>query len=272
MAQVDLDRPAYEDAMLSDADLERYARQVIIPHIGEDGQERLLGARVLVVGAGGLGAPVILYLAAAGIGHITIIDDDMVSHTDLNRQIIYRDKDVGNAKAKLAAQAANTINPNIQVSHLVARLTKGNAKSLVAVHDVIVDCSDNASTRYLLGDCAHHQGRTLVFGGAVRMEGQLAVFQSSVAGHVGTACYRCVFPSMPDAKQAPGCSEAGILGAVTGIVGSLQALETVKLCMGQDSSLTGSLLLIEAGQTEFMKITTAPRKGCSCCGTDQETG
>ena len=137
---------------------------------------------------------------------------------------------------------------------------------------MIVDCSDNASTRYLLGDCAHHQGRTLVFGGAVRMEGQLAVFQSSVAGHVGTACYRCVFPSMPDAKQAPGCSEAGILGAVTGIVGSLQALETVKLCMGQDSGLTGSLLLIEAGQTEFMKIATAPRKDCSCCGADQTVG
>ena len=258
--------------MLSDADLERYARQVIMPHIGEDGQERLLAAKVLVVGAGGLGAPVILYLAAAGIGHITIIDGDMVSRTDLNRQIIYRDADIGSAKAQLAAQAANAINPHIQVSHLVTRLTKGNVKNLVAAHDVIVDCSDNADTRYLLGDSAHHQGRKLVFGGAVRSEGELAVFQSSIAGHVGTACYRCLFPSMPDAKQAPGCSEAGILGAVTGIIGSLQALETVKLCMGQDSVLTGSLLLIEAGQTEFIKIATAPRKDCSCCGADQAAG
>jgi len=272
VARVDLDQLAYEDPMLSDADLERYARQVIMPHMGEDGQERLLAAKVLVVGAGGLGAPVILYLAAAGIGHITIIDDDKVSRTDLNRQIIYRDADIGSAKAQLAAQAAKAINPDIQVSHLVTRINKGNVKNLVAAHDVIVDCSDNADTRYLLGDCAHHQGRTLVFGGAVRMEGQLAVFQSSVAGHVGTACYRCVFPSMPDAKQAPGCSEAGILGAVTGIVGSLQALETIKLCMGQDSTLTGSLLLIEAGQTEFMKIATAPRKDCSCCGGDQADG
>lgn len=258
--------------MLNDADLERYARQVIMPHVGEDGQEKLLGAKVLVVGAGGLGAPVIFYLAAAGIGHITIIDDDMVSRTDLNRQIIYREEDVGRAKAQLAAKAAQAINTDIQISHLVTRLTKGNVKNLVTAHDVVVDCSDNAATRYLLGDSAHHYERTLVFGGAVRMEGQLAVFQSSVAGHAGTACYRCVFPSMPDAKQAPGCSEAGILGPVTGIVGSLQALETVKLCMGHDSGLTGSLLLIEAGQTDFMKIATAPRNDCSCCGNKQAAG
>ena len=133
--------------MLSDADLERYARQVIMPHIGENGQERLLAAKVLVAGAGGLGAPVILYLAAAGIGHITIIDDDTVSRTDLNRQIIYGDADIGSAKAQLAAQAANAINPHIQVSHLITRLTKGNVINLVAAHDVIVDCSDNADTR-----------------------------------------------------------------------------------------------------------------------------
>ena len=146
--------------MLSDAELERYARLVVMPHIGEDGQERLLDAKVLVVGAGGLGAPVIPYLAAAGIGHITIIDDDTLSRTDLNRQIIYRDADVGSAKAQLAAQAANAINPQIQVSHLVTRLTKGNVKNLVAAHDVIVDCSANADTRYLLGDSAHQEGRS----------------------------------------------------------------------------------------------------------------
>jgi len=252
--------------MLSDAELERYARQVIMPAIGEDGQKKLLGAKVLVVGAGGLGAPVILYLAAAGIGHITIIDDDLLSRTDLNRQIIYRDEDVGTAKAQLAAKAAKAVNPDIQISHLVTRLTNGNVRHLINAHDVIVDCSDNAATRYLLGDGAHAGERPLVFGGAVRMEGQLSVFQSSVRGHYGTPCYRCVFPAMPDAKQAPGCSEAGILGPVTGLVGSLQALETIKLCLGQDSSLTGSLLLIEAGNTQFMTIATAPRPDCDCCG------
>ena len=263
-----LDQPVFERPMLSDSDLERYARQVIMPSIGEDGQEQLLAAKVLIVGAGGLGAPVILYLAAAGIGHITIIDDDLVSRSDLNRQIIYREKDVGGSKAQLAAKAAQSINPQIQISHLVTRLTPGNVRRLVAAHDVIVDCSDNAETRYLLGDAAHHNARPLVFGGAVRMEGQIAVFQSSVPGYTGTACYRCVFPAMPDAKQAPGCSEAGILGPVTGLVGSLQALETIKLCLHQDSSLTGSLLLIEAGHTEFMKIATSARQDCSCCGTN----
>jgi molybdopterin/thiamine biosynthesis adenylyltransferase len=252
--------------MLTDAELERYARQVIMPDIGEEGQEKLLAARILVVGAGGLGAPVIFYLAAAGIGHITIIDDDHVSRTDLNRQIIYRDDDVGAAKAQLAASAAKAINPDVQISHLVMRVTAGNAGKLVSAHDLVVDCSDNAETRYLLGDSAHHCQRPLVFGGAVRMEGQVSVFQSSVAGQLGTACYRCVFPAMPDAKQAPGCSEAGILGPVAGIVGTLQALEAIKLCLGQDSALTGSLLLIEAGQTQFMQIATSPRRDCTCCG------
>ena len=237
-----------------------------MPHIGEDGQERLLEAKVLVVGAGGLGAPVIAYLAAAGIGHITIMDDDKLSRTDLNRQIIYADKNVGDSKAKQATKAAQSINPDIQVSYLATRLTRGNAPRLINAHDVVVDCSDNANTRYLIGDTAHQCARPLVFGGAVRMEGQIAVFQSNVSGHVDTACYRCVFPAMPNAKQAPGCSEAGILGPVTGIVGSLQALETVKLCLGHESQLTGFLLLIEAGQAEFIKIATSRRTDCSCCG------
>ena len=264
-----MDPLVYEGQMLSDTDLERYARQVIMPPIGEDGQKKLLASKVLVVGAGGLGAPVILYLAAAGIGYITIVDDDQVSRSDLNRQIIYKNEDIGSDKAKVAAKAALLVNPGIQTSNIVTRLNRANAHRLVTAHDIIIDCSDNADTRYLLGDTAHHNRRPLVFGGAVRMEGQLAVFQSSVPPYVGTACYRCVFPSIPDKKQAPGCSEAGILGPVTGIIGSLQALETIKLCLGQDSSLTGSLLLIEAGTAEFVRITTAPRQDCSCCSADR---
>ncbi len=255
--------------MLSDKQLERYARQVIMQNIGEDGQEKLLRAKVLVVGAGGLGAPVILYLAASGIGRITIIDDDYVSRTDLNRQIIYRDEDVGVAKAQLAATAAKAINPDIEISHLVTRVTAGNAQKLVGAHDLVVDCSDNSETRYFLGDSAHYCRRPLVFGGAARMEGQVSVFQSNVIGHKGTPCYRCIFPSMPNAKQATGCSEIGILGPVTGIIGSIQALETIKLCLGQGSSLTGSLLLIDASQTQFMSITTSARQNCSCCGQNK---
>ena len=252
--------------MLNDDDLERYARQAIMPAIGEDGQERLLAARVLVVGAGGLGAPVIMYLAAAGVGTITIIDDDDVSRTDLNRQVIYKDSDVGRSKSRQAAQAASAINPAIHISQLGLRLGSGNAAQLVNAHDVVIDCTDNADARYLLGDTAHACGKPLVFGGAVRMEGQVSVFQSSVKGHSGSPCYRCVFPAMPDAKQAPGCSEAGILGPVAGLVGTLQALEAIKLILGEPRTLTGRLLLIEAAGSDFMEIQTVTRLDCACCG------
>ena len=150
--------------MLNDKDLERYARQVIMPTIGEDGQKSLLAARVLVVGAGGLGAPVILYLAAAGIGSITIIDDDHISRSDLNRQIIYRDSDVQSSKSRNAAIAASALNPDIDVSYHTAQLSSGNVEQLVTAHDIVIDCTDNADTRYLLGDAAHHCSRPLVFG------------------------------------------------------------------------------------------------------------
>ena len=251
--------------MLNDKDLERYARQAIMPAIGEDGQEKLLAARVLVVGAGGLGSPVILYLAAAGIGTLTIIDDDDISRSDLNRQIIYRDDDVGSSKSCYAANAASALNPDINISQLAVRLNSGNVEQLVTSHDVVIDCTDNAKTRYLIGDAAHHCSRPLVFGGAVRMEGQISVFQSSVKGHFGSPCYRCVFPSMPDAKQAPGCSEAGVLGPVVGLVGTLQALETIKLILGHPRTLTGRLLLIEGTGSDFIEIQTVARLDCSCC-------
>ena len=252
--------------MLDDRDLERYARQAIMPAVGEEGQEKLLAARVLVVGAGGLGSPVILYLAAAGIGTITVVDDDKISRSDLNRQIIYQDGDVGSSKSLHAAKAASTLNPDINITQLAVRLDSSNIEQLVTSHDVVIDCTDNAETRYLMGDAAHHCGRPLVFGGAVRMEGQISVFQSSVKGHNGSPCYRCVFPSMPNAKQAPGCSEAGILGPVVGLVGTLQALETIKLILGQPRTLTGRLLLIEGTGSDFTEIQTGARLDCSCCG------
>ena len=133
-------------------------------------------------------------------------------------------------------------------------------------HDIVIDCTDNAETRYLIGDAAHLCGRPLVFGGAVRMEGQVSVFQSSVEGHFGSPCYRCVFPSMPNEKQAPGCSEAGILGPVVGLVGTLQALEAIKLILGQSKTLTGRLLLIEGTGSDFIEIKTVARRDCNCCG------
>ena len=252
--------------MLSDRDLERYARQVIMPDIGEAGQEALLAAKVLVVGAGGLGAPAMLYLASAGVGNITIIDDDIVSRSDLNRQIIYQTQDIGCQKNKQAAAAAKKLNPDIKLSTLPVRATIGNIRKLVAAHDVIVDCSDNVETRYLLGDTAHREKTPLVFGGAVRTEGQIAVFQSGIAGFEDSPCFRCVFPAMPDANQAPGCSEAGILGPVTGVIGSMQALEVIKLITGMGNNLTGQLILFDGFNGNIMQITTRKRSECICCG------
>ncbi len=252
--------------MLNDADLERYARQVIMPDIGEAGQEALLAAKVLVVGAGGLGSPAVLYLASAGVGNITIIDDDMVSRSDLNRQIIYQTQDIGNQKVKQALAAAKNLNPDIKLSTLPVRATIGNIRKLVAAHDVIVDCSDNVETRYLLGDTAHREKTPLVFGGAVRTEGQIAVFQSGVDGFEESPCFRCVFPAMPDTSQAPGCSEAGILGPVTGVIGSMQALEVIKLVTGIGSSLTGRLILFDGLNGSIMDIATKKRSTCMCCG------
>ena len=167
-------------------------------------KKKLLAARVLVVGAGGLGAPVILYLAAAGIGTLTIVDDDHISRSDLNRQIIYRDGDVGSSKSHHAANAASALNPDIHISQLAVRLNSGNVEQLVTSHDVVIDCTDNAETRYLIGDAAHHCGRPLVFGGAVRMEGQVSVFQSSVKGHFGSPAIAVFFHQcpMPNKRRA----------------------------------------------------------------------
>jgi molybdopterin/thiamine biosynthesis adenylyltransferase len=255
--------------MLNDDDLERYARQVIMPDMGEAGQEALLAGKVLVVGAGGLGAPAIFYLAAAGVGTITIIDMDNVSRTDLNRQIIYTTADVGMTKVARAAAAAAALNPDITIQSHAERLGMNNVDALLQAHDVVLDCSDNIETRFLLGDAAHRNAKPLVFGGAVRSEGQVAVFQSNCPGFEDTACFRCVFPEMPDASQAPGCSEAGILGPVTGIIGSMQALEAIKLLSGIGSSLTGRLQLFDGSHGSFMEITTARRQDCTFCGNQK---
>lgn len=253
--------------MLSDENLERYARHAIMPDIGEEGQERLLAARVLVVGAGGLGSPAMLYLAAAGIGHITIIDPEKVELSNLNRQVLHTTASIGTAKAEQAAATVGALNPAIAVTARVERLDAGNIDWLLASHDVVVDCSDNVETRYLVGDAAHRNGTPLVFGGAVRMEGQLAVFHSGNEAGPDSPCYRCVFPEMPDAQQAPGCSEAGILGPVTGVIGTLQALATIRLILGLGAPQAGRLLLFDGRGGGFMEISTSRRADCATCST-----
>ena len=252
--------------MLRDEDLERYARQAIMPDIGEEGQERLLASRMLVVGAGGLGSPVMLYLAAAGVGHLTVMDGEAVELSNLNRQILHTTASIGSQKVARAAAAVAALNPGIAVTQLATRLEDDNVDDLLAAHDVVIDCSDNIDTRYRVGDAAHRTGTPLVFGGAVRTEGQLSVFHSGPGGDAGTPCYRCVFPEMPDARQAPGCSEAGILGPITGVIGTLQALAAVRLVLGIGGSQTGKLTLFDGRHGSFMEITTARRDGCGCCG------
>jgi len=249
--------------MLNDADLERYARQVVMPDVGEDGQERLLAARMLVVGAGGLGSPVIFYLAAAGVGHITILDDETVELTNLNRQILHTTASIGASKVDQAVAAATALNPGIEITPRRERLDAGNVETLLASHDLVIDCSDNVETRYLLGDAAWRTRTPLVFGGAVRSEGQLAVFHTDTPD---SPCFRCVFPDMPDAQQAPGCSEAGILGPVTGVIGTLQALEAVNWVLKIGGKQTGRLTLFDARGGGFMEIMTARRVDCATCG------
>ena len=250
--------------MLSDENLERYARQVIMPQVGEDGQERLLAARALVVGAGGLGSPVILYLAAAGIGTITILDDERVELTNLNRQIAHTTASIGTPKVEQAAAAARALNPAITITGQPERLDDDNVDRLLETHDLVIDCSDNVETRYRLGDASHRTATPLVFGGAVRSEGQLALLDSG--RDPSSPCFRCVFPDMPDAQQAPGCSEAGILGPVTGVIGTLQALTAVTLLLGTGGTQTGKLLLFDGPGAGFMEIRTSRRAGCATCG------
>ena len=251
--------------MLSDENLERYARQAIMPDIGEEGQERLLESRVLVVGAGGLGSPAIFYLAAAGVGNLTIMDGESVDLTNLNRQILHTTASIGSPKVTQAAATVAALNPGVNVTPLAKRLENDNVEALLTAHDVVIDCSDNVDTRYRLGDAAHRTGTPLVFGGAVRTEGQLSVFHSRAGAEEDSPCYRCVFPDMPDAMQAPGCSEAGILGPVTGVIGTMQALAAVRLVLGIGGRQTGKLLLFDGRYGSFMEISTSRRAGCACC-------
>ena len=252
--------------MLSDENLERYARQAIMPDIGEEGQERLLESRILVVGAGGLGSPAVFYLAAAGVGNLTIMDGETVDLTNLNRQILHTTASIGSPKVEQAAATVRALNPSINVTPFAKRLEDDNVDALLAAHDVAIDCSDNVDTRYRLGDAAHRTGTPLVFGGAVRTEGQLSVFHSGVGADEDSPCYRCVFPEMPDTMQAPGCSEAGILGPVTGVIGAMQALAAVRLVLRIGGRQTGKLILFDGRYGNFMDISTSRRSGCACCG------
>jgi molybdopterin/thiamine biosynthesis adenylyltransferase/rhodanese-related sulfurtransferase len=229
--------PTETDTTMREADRRRYARHIVMPSVGTTGQQRLLDASVMIVGAGGLGSPVALYLAAAGIGTIGLIDDDAVELSNLQRQILHTTKDEGRPKTASATDRINEINPGVTVVAKQVRLEAGNALDILAGYDVIVDGTDNFAARYLINDASMHLDTPVVHGSVFRFEGQVAVFQPHES-----ACYRCVFPAPPPADLAPNCAQAGVFGVLPGVIGSMQATEVLKLILGIGEPLVGKLL------------------------------
>lgn len=250
--------------ILTDQEIERYARQVVMPEIGEAGQKKLLQSKVLVLGAGGLGAPVIAGLAGAGIGHLTIVDDDSVDLTNLNRQIIHSMDTLGTNKAESAAAFANALNPDITVDICTDRFVAQNGQSLIAGHDLVVDCTDNAQTRYLVNDLCQQEKVALVFAGAVRTDGQITCF---VPEAENSPCLRCIFPQTElDYDQVPSCSTAGVLGPITLVMGALQTAEVIKLLTRTGTPLIGRLLLYDGLSASFTEIEVDAKPDCAVCG------
>jgi len=248
----------------SDDQLQRYARHIVLPEVGGIGQEKLLSRRVLVIGAGGLGAPLLLYLAAAGVGTLGVVDDDDVDLSNLQRQVIHATSNIGVPKVESAAETVAAINPDVNFQPHHVRLTSENVYDLIEGYDVVADGSDNFDTRFLVNDACHLAGKTLVSGAILRFEGQIATFKS----HLGNdfPCYRCLYREPPPAGMVPSCSEGGVLGALAGTVGSMQATEVLKEIMGIGTSLSGNLMLYDALESEFRKISLKRDSDCPLCG------
>ncbi len=253
---------------ISDAQLHRYARHIILDEIGEEGQEKLLASRVLVVGAGGLGSPLLLYLAAAGVGTIAVVDDDKVELSNLQRQIVHGTGQIGAPKVQSAAAAVAAVNPEIELVAIEERIDASNAARIIAGHDIVADGSDNFATRYLLNDACYFARTPLVSGALLRFEGQLSTFKAYTrgAGEDGHPCYRCIFREPPPEGMVPRCEEAGIFGAVAGTLGSMQAAEVLKELLGLGDSLSGRLLLYDALGPSLRPITVKPDPSCPLCG------
>jgi molybdopterin/thiamine biosynthesis adenylyltransferase len=248
----------------TDEQLQRYARHIVLPEVGGIGQEKLLAARVLVIGAGGLGAPLLLYLAAAGVGTLGVIDDDVVDLSNLQRQVIHATERIGTAKVESATQTVRSVNPEIDLRAHHARLDASNAMALFADYDLIADGSDNFATRFLVNDACHLAGKTLVSAAILRFEGQIATFRS----HLGPdfPCYRCLYREAPPPGLVPSCSEGGVFGALAGVVGSLQAVEVLKEVLGIGETLAGHLMLYDALGADFRKIRIRREAACPLCG------
>jgi molybdopterin-synthase adenylyltransferase len=250
---------------LTDIQVERYARHILLPEIGGGGQAKIQNAKVLVVGAGGLGSPVIQYLAAAGVGTIGIVDNDIVDLSNLQRQIIHTTPRIGESKVESARATIREINPEVVVVKHQERLVHDNAIELISKYDIVADGCDNFATRFLIMDTCHLEKKTLVSGAILRFDGQLSVFKAYNKKDGDYPCYRCLFPKAPPSNSIPTCAEAGVLGAVCGTIGSLQAAEILKEIAGYGDSLAGSLLIFDGLHTNFRKIKITPDPKCSLC-------
>jgi adenylyltransferase/sulfurtransferase len=249
---------------LTAADLSRYSRQLILPEVNAAGQRRIKAARVLCIGAGGLGSPAALYLAAAGIGTLGLVDSDRVDVSNLQRQILYGTGDVGKPKLEVARARLRDLNPDIEIVLHDARLSSTNAAEIIAPYDVVIDGSDNFPTRYLSNDVCVFARKPNIYGSVFRFEGQASVF----APHLGGPCYRCLFPEPPPPGAAPSCAEAGVLGILPGIIGLIQATETLKLITGAGESLAGRLLHFDALKMKFREFNLRRDPQCPVCGDE----
>ena len=248
---------------LDSSELSRYARHLSLPEIGREGQIRFKRARVLVVGAGGLGSPLAIYLAAAGIGTLGLVDFDDVDETNLQRQILHGTKDVGRPKLDSARDRLADVNPNVTVVTYPVRLDSENAMEIIADYDVVVDGTDNFPTRYLVNDACVLSGKPNVYGSIFRWEGQVSVF-----GLAGGPCYRCLFREPPPPGLVPNCAEAGVLGVLPGVIGSLQALEVIKIVLGTGKTLSGRLLIFDALELSWREVALRRNPDCPVCGDE----
>ncbi len=246
---------------LSKEEVLRYSRHLIMPEVGMEGQLKLKAAKVLCIGTGGLGAPLGLYLAAAGVGRIGLVDFDSVDLTNLQRQILFSTTDVGRPKIEAAADRLRSMNPDIQIDTFETQLTSANALDILKDYDIIVDGTDNFPTRYLVNDASVLLGKPNVYGSIFRFEGQVTVF-----GYPGGPCYRCLYPEPPPPGLVPSCAEGGVLGVLPGIVGSIQAAETLKLIIGKGKPLVGRLLLFDALAMRFRELKLRKNPECPVCG------
>src|SRR6185312_5150199 len=250
--------------MLSDEELDRYARHLVLREVGGPGQAKIRATRVLIVGAGGLGSPVALYLAAAGVGRLGLVDDDVVSLSNLQRQILFRTADVGRPKVEAGREALAALNPHVRVDVHPVRLVEANAMALVGAYDLVADGSDNFATRFLVNDTCYFARRPLVSAAVTEFEGQLATYRGYEAG---LPCYRCLFPEPPPPNSVRSCSDTGVLGAAAGVTGAVQALEVLKEIAGLGTGLAGRILTYRALSAEFRTARLPKDPGCPLCGT-----